>query len=409
MNYQEVIHYLYSQLPVFQNQGAAALNYKLDKIKQICELLGNPQNKLKCIHIAGTNGKGSTSHFIASILQENGYKVGLYTSPHLKSFTERVRINGNEIGEQEVIDFVMNYKNIIEDLKPSFFEWTVALAFYHFAKQEVDFAVIEVGMGGRLDSTNIIHPLLSIITTIGLDHEQFLGTTLPQIAREKAGIIKPRTPVLISETQAETTAVFKEFAIKNQCKIKWVDQSSANYLRGMNLTYPNYLKRNAQTACHAIVELEQQGYSINYGTFYDGLQKVTANTGLKGRWQTLAFSPLTICDTGHNKDGIKQVVDNLSQLEYHHLHLVFGVVKDKELSGMLSLLPPTATYYWCSPQIARALPAEELKLQAEKHGLAGNVYTSVMHAIKAAKETSKKNDVIFIGGSNFVVAEIEDL
>ncbi len=409
MNYQEVIHYLYSQLPVFQNQGAAALNYKLDKIKQICELLGNPQNKLKCIHVAGTNGKGSTSHFIASILQENGYKVGLYTSPHLKSFTERIRINGKEIGEREVIDFVVNYKNIIEDLKPSFFEWTVALAFYYFAKQQVDLAVIEVGMGGRLDSTNIIHPLLSIITTIGLDHEQFLGTTLHQIAREKAGIIKPRTPVLISETQAETTAVFKEFAIKNQCKIKWVDQSSANYLRGMNLTYPNYLKRNAQTACHAIVELEQQGYSINYGTFYDGLQKVTTNTGLKGRWQTLDFYPLTICDTGHNKDGVKQVVDNLSQLEYHHLHIVFGVVKDKELSGMLSLLPPTATYYWCSPQIARALPAEELKQQAEKHGLAGNIYTSVANAIQAAKETSKKNDVIFIGGSNFVVAEIEDL
>ena len=355
MNYQEVIQYLYSQLPVFQHQGAAALNYKLDKIKQICELLGNPQQQLKCVHVAGTNGKGSTSHFIASILQENGYKVGLYTSPHLKSFTERVRVNGVEIAEKEVIDFVQEYKTIIEDLKPSFFEWTVALAFYHFAKQQVDLAVIEVGMGGRLDSTNIIHPLLSIITTIGLDHEQFLGTTLPQIAREKAGIIKPGTPVLISETQSETTAVFKEFAIKNQCKIKWVDQSSADYLKGMDLTYPSYLKRNAQTACHAIVELEQQGYQINYGTFYDGLQKVSLNTGLKGRWQTLSFNPLTICDTGHNKDGIKQVVENLSRLEFNHLHIVLGVVKDKELSGMLNILPTTATYYWCSPQIPQSV------------------------------------------------------
>lgn len=409
MSYQEVIEYLYSQLPVFQHQGAAALNYKLDKIKQIAEVLGNPQDKLKCVHVAGTNGKGSTSHFIASILQENGYKVGLYTSPHLKSFTERVRINGVEIAQQEVIDFVEEYKTIIEDLKPSFFEWTVALAFHHFAKQQVDVAVIEVGMGGRLDSTNIIKPLLSIITNIGLDHEQFLGSTIPQIAREKAGIIKKHTPVLISETQQKTTAVFKEFAIKNQCKIKWVDQSAVDYLKGMNLPFPDYLKRNAQTACHALVELEKQGFQINYATFYDGLQKVTSNTGLKGRWQTLNIDPLIICDTGHNKDGIKQVVDNLKLLSYERLHLVFGVVKDKEISGMLNLLPKAATYYWCSPNIARALPAEELKVQAEKWRLIGNTYPSVAQAIKAAKQTVGKNEVIFIGGSNFVVAEIEEL
>ena len=279
MNYTEVIEYLYSQLPVFQNQGASALNYKLDKITQICELLGNPHKQLKCVHVAGTNGKGSTSHFIASILQENGYKVGLYTSPHLKSFTERIRINGQEIPQDDVVEFVIEYKAIIEDLKPSFFEWTVALAFYHFAKQKVDIAVIEVGMGGRLDSTNIITPLLSVITNIGLDHEQFLGTTLPQIAREKAGIIKKNVPVLISETQVETTSVFKEFAIKNQCKIKWIDQSTTDYLKGINLPFPDYLKRNAQTACHAVAELEKCGYQINFGTIYDGLLRLLQTLG----------------------------------------------------------------------------------------------------------------------------------
>lgn len=409
MNYEEVIEYLYSQLPVFQNQGASALNYKLDKIKQLCALLDNPHEKLKCVHIAGTNGKGSTSHFIASILQENGYKVGLYTSPHLKSFTERIRVNGNEIAQDEVIEFVKSYKTIIEELKPSFFEWTVALAFYHFVIQKVDIAVIEVGMGGRLDSTNIITPLLSIITNIGLDHEQFLGTTLPEIAQEKAGIIKPNIPVLISETQQETTPVFKEIAIKNKSIIKWVDQSTADYLKDIDLPFPAYLKRNAQTACHAVVELGNLGYEINHTTFGDGLRKVTQNTGLKGRWQILNNNPLTICDTGHNKDGIKQVVDNLSQLNFNQLHLVFGVVKDKEVSGMLALLPKQARYYWCSPNIARALPAEELQTKASLFGLVGNSYNSVKEAISKAKQTSEKDDVIFIGGSNFVVAEIEEL
>lgn len=409
MNYPEVIQYLYSQLPVFQNQGASALNYKLDKITQICNLLGNPQNQLKCVHIAGTNGKGSTSHFIASILQENKYKVGLYTSPHLKSFTERIRINGYEISEAAVVDFVTHYKHIIEDLKPSFFEWTVALAFYHFAKEKVDIAIIEVGMGGRLDSTNIITPLLSVITNIGLDHEQFLGTTLPQIAREKAGIIKENVPVLISETQTETTAVFKEFAIKNQCKIKWVDQSSSDYLKGMTLSFPDYLYRNAQTACHAVVELEKNGFTINYASFLDGLLKVTPNTGLKGRWQILNNSPLIVCDTGHNKDGVKQVVNNLKQLKYDKLHIVFGVVKDKEVGGMLALLPKDAIYYWCSPAIERGLSSKELKNKASEYSLEGNEFQSVQEAINQAKQSAQKNEVIFIGGSNFVVAEIEDL
>ena len=409
MNYPEVIQYLYSQLPVFQNQGASALNYKLDKITQICNLLGNPQNQLKCVHTAGTNGKGSTSHFIASILQENKYKVGLYTSPHLKSFTERIRINGYEISEAAVVDFVTHYKHIIEDLKPSFFEWTVALAFYHFAKEKVDIAIIEVGMGGRLDSTNIITPLLSVITNIGLDHEQFLGTTLPQIAREKAGIIKENVPVLISETQTETTAVFKEFAIKNQCKIKWVDQSSSDYLKGMTLSFPDYLYRNAQTACHAVVELEKNGFTINYASFLDGLLKVTPNTGLKGRWQILNNSPLIVCDTGHNKDGVKQVVNNLKQLKYDKLHIVFGVVKDKEVGGMLALLPKDAIYYWCSPAIERGLSSKELKNKASEYSLEGNEFQSVQEAINQPKQSAQKNEVIFIGGSNFVVAEIEDL
>lgn len=409
MTYQEVIEYLYAQLPVFQNQGASAVNYKLDKITAICERLGNPHQKIKTIHVAGTNGKGSTSHFIASILQENGYKVGLYTSPHLKSFTERVRVNGIEISEQTVIDFVEEYKPLIEEYRPSFFEWTVALAFYQFELEKVDIAIIEVGMGGRLDSTNIITPLLSVITNIGLDHQQFLGTSLYQIAKEKAGIIKPGVPVLISETQKETTEAFKEVVLRNNSRIKWVDQSSMDYLRGLELSLPSYLLKNAQAACHTVVELEKNGFEINYATFYDGLKNVTPNTGLKGRWQQLGSSPLVICDTGHNEDGVKQVVANIDLTPYKLLHLVFGAVKDKDIDSVLALLPKEAIYYWCKPMNDRALEPVVLQQKGNVVGLEGDIYNSVSEAIQSAKNKAVKDDLIFIGGSNFVVAEIEEL
>ena len=409
MTYQEVIAYLFSQLPVYQNQGASAVNYKLDKITAICERLGNPHQKIKTIHVAGTNGKGSTSHFIASILQENGYKVGLYTSPHLKSFTERVRVNGIEITEQAVIDFVVEYKAVFEEYKPSFFEWTVALAFHQFAVEKVDLAVIEVGMGGRLDSTNIITPLISVITNIGLDHQQFLGTCIYQIAKEKAGIIKPGVPVLVSETQKETTDAFKEVVLKNNARIKWVDQSSMDYLRGLELDSPSYLLKNAQTACHTVIELEKAGYKINYATFYDGLKNVTKNTGLKGRWQQIGSNPLVICDTGHNEDGIKQVVANLKLIDYKSLHVVLGAVKDKDINSVLALLPKEAKYYWCKPKNDRALEPLILQQKGNAVGLVGEVYESIPEAIQAAKNKAQKDDLIFIGGSNFVVAEIEEL
>lgn len=410
MTYSQVLEYLYSQLPVYQNKGASAINYKLDKIIAICDLLGNPQENLKTIHVAGTNGKGSTSHFIASLLQTNGYKVGLYTSPHLKSFTERVRINGVDMPESAVVDFVMQHKEIIEELKPSFFEWTVALAFYYFEQQKVDFAVIEVGMGGRLDSTNIITPLVSVITNIGLDHQQFLGTTIVQIAREKAGIIKPNVPVIISETQAETTSVFREFAVKNNTKIKWVDQSATNYLKGMDLDhFPSFLKKNAQTACHAVAELESKGYRIDYSSFYDGILHMQQTTGLKGRWQKLSSSPLVICDTGHNEDGIKQVISNIEKEQFSALHIVFGVVADKDVSKIVSLLPQSATYYWCKPSNERGLSENKLKEIGLQAQLKGECYSTVNAAIVAAKNKAQSDDMIFIGGSNFVVADIDGL
>lgn len=409
MTYQEVIDYLYSQLPVYQLQGASAVNFKLDKITAICERIGNPHKRIKCVHVAGTNGKGSTSHFIASILQENGYKVGLYTSPHLKSFTERVRINGTEISENFVVEFVENYKTVFEELQPSFFEWTVALAFYQFEKEEVDIAVIEVGMGGRLDSTNIITPLVSVITNIGLDHQSFLGDNIPQIAREKAGIIKKGVPVLISQTQKETTSVFKELAIKNQSRIKWVDQSSIDWIKGLGLELPPYMLMNAQTACHVVVELENSGFQIDYGSFLSGLQNVSHNTGLKGRWQLLSVSPKMICDTGHNEDGIKQVVANLNKETYDQLHIVFGAVQDKDIQSVLSLMPKDAVYYWCQPDNNRALAANALSEEGKGFGLIGKYYSSVNEAIIEAKNKAQKDDLIFIGGSNFVVAEIEGL
>ena len=410
MTYPQVLEYLYSQLPVYQNKGASAINYKLDKIIAICNVLGNPQESLKTIHVAGTNGKGSTSHFISSLLQANGYKVGLYTSPHLKSFTERIRINGIEIPEDAVVDFVIQHKAIIEELKPSFFEWTVALAFHYFKEQKVDFAVIEVGMGGRLDSTNIITPLVSVITNIGLDHQQFLGTTIAQIAREKAGIIKPNVPVVISETQVETTAVFRELAVKHTTKIKWVDQSSTDYLKGMDLAhYPSFLLKNAQTACHVVAELESKGHRIDYATFYEGIINMKETTGLKGRWQQLSSKPLVICDTGHNEDGIKQVIINIKKEHFAALHMVFGVVADKDVSKIVSLLPQSATYYWCKPSNERGLSEHTLKEIGLKAQLKGECYSSVNAAITAAKNKAQSDDMIFIGGSNFVVADIDGL
>lgn len=408
MTYSEVIDYLYAQLPTYQTQGASALNFKLDKITKICELLGNPQNKLKCIHIAGTNGKGSTSHFVSSMLQENGYRVGLYTSPHLTSFTERIRINQHEIPEKDVVHFVTNYKEIIEEFKPSFFEWTVALAFHYFAHQLVDFAVIEVGMGGRLDSTNIITPQVSVVTNIGLDHEEFLGNSIYAIAKEKLGIVKPGVPLIIGEQQRDTLTAIKEAVTKNHCKVKWASEAT-DYLKGMNLNLPDYLKRNAQTACHILLELENQGAEITYGSFLDGIESVVSNTGLKGRWQQLSKKPLMYCDTGHNEDGIKEVIKCIKGLDFENLHIVFGVVQEKSIDKIICLLPKQAKYYWCASSNPRSMPAIDLAKRGSEHGLNGIVCMSVKEAIDSAKLNAREDDLIFIGGSNFVIAEIEGL
>jgi len=430
MNFSEVVAYLYSQLPMFQRDGAVAFKKDLSNTLALCKYLGNPHLKFKSIHVAGTNGKGSTSHSIAAVLQSAGYKTGLYTSPHLKSFTERIRINGLEIPEENVVAFVENHKPFIEQLKPSFFELTVAMAFDHFAQESVDIAVIEVGMGGRLDSTNVINPLLSLITNIGFDHKEFLGNTLPEIAFEKAGIIKSNTPVIISRSQTETKAVFLKKAEECHAPIKFADTiykvekvssdaELANFSildieRNKETIIPfqlmgNYQKHNLSGILLAIDSLQNLGFSVDADAIEFGLANVSKLTGLRGRWQKLADSPLTICDTGHNEDGIRMVVEQLESLPKAKLHIVIGMVRDKDISGILELLPKYAIYYFTQAQIPRALPAKELQEKAKEFHLNGDSFAEINQAISAAKVNAKKDDVIFIGGSTFVVAEIDEL
>ena len=402
MNYQQTLDYLFSRLPMYQRQGAAAYKADIGNIVAASKHLENPHKKFKSIHIAGTNGKGSTAHMLASILQEVGYKVGLYTSPHLKDFRERIKINGKMILEKEVVSFVEENKIIFKEMNLSFFEFTVAMAFDYFAKQEVDIAIIETGLGGRLDSTNIINPELSIITNIGFDHTNLLGNTIQKIASEKGGIIKENTPVIIGRDQKEPTAIFKHIATTK--KSKFIHTSPCNNyetdLKG------DYQKENIATSVTAIQQLQKKGWDISEKEIQLGLLNTIKNTGLVGRWQTLSNTPLIICDTGHNEDGIKEITKQLATIDYKQLHFVFGTVNDKNLATILPLLPKNAQYYFCKANILRGMPAKELETQAQKLALSGTSFTSVNEALNNAKENTKKDDLIFIGGSTFVVAEV---
>jgi dihydrofolate synthase/folylpolyglutamate synthase len=404
MTYQQTLDYLFSQLPMFQRIGASAYKVDLSNTVELCKLLDNPQHHFKSIHIAGTNGKGSTSHMLASILQEAGYKVGLYTSPHLIDFRERIKINGEMISEQEVVDFVTKYKKDFEKINLSFFEWTVGLAFDYFSKQKVDIAVVETGLGGRLDSTNVIIPEISIITNIDKDHMQFLGDTLEKIAVEKAGIIKKNVPVVIGETQKDIEHVFIIKAKELEATIYFADQIIHNILDSD--LKGSYQKKNIKTVLASVIELQKCGYKLSEENIKNGLLNVVKNNGLMGRWQTLGESPKIICDTGHNEAGIREVISQLESLTYDKLHFVLGAVNDKEIDSVLELLPKNAVYYFCQAKIPRALDVNELKNKAKSYRLNGNAYSSVKNAYEEAKKTADKDDLIFIGGSTFVVAEV---
>jgi dihydrofolate synthase/folylpolyglutamate synthase len=409
MNYQETVDWMFNQLPMYQHQGASAYKKDLTNTLLLSEYLGNPEKNLKCIHVAGTNGKGSTSHLLASVLQEAGYKVGLYTSPHLKDFRERIKVNGpevsGEISEDFVCEFIANHKAFFETNTLSFFEMTVGLAFDYFAKEKVDIAIIEVGMGGRLDSTNIITPLVSVITNIGIDHTQFLGNTLASIATEKAGIIKPSIPVVIGEYTTETKAVFLTKAKECDSEIYFasdlIQQSYPSALLG------DYQVHNKKTVLQTIHVLEsQQEFQISEENIKAGFLNVIKNTGLQGRWQQLNESPKVICDTAHNKHGLEIVMKQVQNTPFDHLHIVLGVVNDKDLDDVLPLFPKNATYYFCKPNIFRGLDALILQQKATEFGLIGKVYNSVSEAYEKALEEAQEKDFIYIGGSTFVVAEI---
>ena len=402
MNYQETLDYLFSKLPMYQRQGVAAYKKDIGNIIAGSEYLGNPHTQFKSIHIAGTNGKGSTAHMLTSVLQEAGYKVGLYTSPHLKDFRERIKVNGKMITEQEVEDFVKANKTIFEEMELSFFEFTVAMAFDYFANQQVDIAIIETGLGGRLDSTNILNPELTIITNIGFDHTNLLGNTLEKIAAEKAGIIKENTPIIIGRKQKETNTIFQQIAKEKNAHLMYSEpqQDYATDLKG------EYQKENINTTITAIEQLQEQGWAINSSNIEQGLLKIVANTQLLGRWQTLSKIPYIICDTGHNEDGIKQISQQLKNTKYEKLHFVFGTVNDKNVDGILSYLPKNACYYFCQANIARAMNAEELKNIGKVFNLNGDAFTSVKQALNNAIECANKDDLIFIGGSTFIVAEV---
>ena len=401
MTYQETLDWMFSQLPMYQRQGQVAYKKDLTNILAFAKVLENPHQKFHAIHVGGTNGKGSTSHMIASILQESKLKVGLYTSPHLKDFTERVKINGVEIERAYVIEFIEKYKDFLEKQGLSFFEMTVGLAFDYFAKQQVDIAIIEVGLGGRLDSTNIITPEVSVITNIGFDHTQFLGETLPEIAYEKAGIIKKNIPVVVGERHDETTPVFEKKANQMGSKLLFASDEFEDYhtdLLGV------YQKKNANTSVKAIQCLSK--LTISDKEIYRGLGKVVQNTAFQGRWQVLRKVPKTICDTAHNKEGLTYVVRQLKEEIYQKLHIVLGMVSDKNVENVLSFFPSEARYYFCCPDIPRGLDQQKLKAYGFEFGLIGEAYESVLEAYKHALLNASNQDLIFIGGSTFVVAEV---
>lgn len=405
MNYQETVNWLFNQLPMYQTQGASAYKPNLDNTILLANYLNNPEKKLKTIHVAGTNGKGSTSSLLASVLQEAGYKVGLYTSPHLKDYRERIKINGREITEEFVVDFVSQHKTFFESHQLSFFEMTVGLAFDYFVKEKVDIAIIEVGMGGRLDSTNIITPLISVITNIGLDHTQFLGNTLESIAFEKAGIIKRNIPVVIGEYTDETKPVFIKKALENNSEIYFASELITEVYQTALLG--DYQIQNRKTVMQTLEVLQQQNeFIISKENIKKGFLKVVHNTGLLGRWHQLGGNPKIICDTAHNKHGLSIVLKQIEKQEFNQLHIVLGVVNDKDLDEILPLFPKNANYFFCSPKNLRGLNPEILEKNATKFGLNGKVCNSVSEAYQEAKKTAGSNDFIYVGGSTFVVAEI---
>ena len=405
MNYQDTINWLFQQLPMYQMQGASAYKNDLSNIILLSKHLGNPEKKLKCVHVAGTNGKGSTSHLLAAILQESGYKVGLYTSPHLKDFRERIKINGQEISEEYIQEFVIKNKIFFEEHQLSFFEMTVGLAFEYFEKEKTDINIIEVGMGGRLDATNIIIPLISVITNIGLDHTQFLGNTLESIASEKAGIIKKNIPVVIGEHTPKTKEVFLAKATETNSKIYFASDL-------IEVTFPSVLQgdyqiQNKKTVQQTIKVLQKQnGFKISEENIKNGFLSVVKKTGLQGRWQQLVEKPKTICDTAHNSHGLKIVLNQIQKEQFDTLHIVLGVVNDKDLDEILPLFPKNAIYYFCKPNIPRGLDAEILQQKAKDFRLIGKVYNSVSNAYQAATNKATEKDFVYVGGSTFVVAEI---
>lgn len=405
MNYRETLDFLFSQLPMYQRIGAAAYKADLETTWKLLDVLGNPQNtSTKFIHVAGTNGKGSVSHMIASVLQEAGFTTGLFTSPHLKDFRERIRINGISISEEEVIDFVQVNESVFAEIKPSFFEMTAALALLHFQKHSVDYAILETGMGGRLDSTNVVIPEVSVITNIGLDHTRFLGNTIEEIAGEKAGIIKTGKPVVAGKTRREALEVIQRRAREMQAPF----HSSEGLLKADYKTdlLGIYQKENVTTAVTALKVLREQGFDISDQYITNGLQKVVQNTNLQGRWQVLRTTPTTICDVGHNLDGMTMVVQQLKATPHNHLHFVIGMADDKDLSEILGILPENATYYFCAADIPRALSPHKLQSAALPNGLNGKTYNSVNSAYSTAISAAGPNDLVFVGGSVFVVAEV---
>lgn len=428
MNYQQTLEYLYAMLPMYQRIGQAAFKTDLKNTLALCQALGNPQHKFRSVHIAGTNGKGSSSHALAAVLQASGYKTGLYTSPHLKEFTERIRLNGAEISPAVVVDWVARNRAFIEKIQPSFFELTVAMAFDFFSQEGVDIAVIEVGMGGRLDSTNVIVPEVSLITNIGYDHMAVLGNTLPEIAAEKAGIIKAGRPVVVSEKQPETEEVFIRKAQELNAPLAFAGDTIKvfagledfscrilkNDLPWLSSLHPDikasYFLKNLPGVLKTLEVMQQQGFTgITDENIKSGLENVMSLTGLKGRWQQLSEKPLVVADVSHNPDGIKELMSQVDHHRYDQLHMIIGTVNDKDVKKVLSLLPQKAKYYFCQADIPRALPAVALKQLASESGLEGEVIPGVNSAIALARERAGINDLILITGSTFVVAEIDEL
>lgn len=422
MNYEEILEYLYNQLPVYQKVGGTAYKEGLDNSLSLDKYFSHPHTRYKTIHIAGTNGKGSTSHLLAATLQQSGYKVGLYTSPHLVDFRERIRVNGEKISKQYVLDFVTKHREAYEPIQPSFFELTMMMAFQYFADTNVDVAIIEVGLGGRLDSTNIITPVLSIITNISFDHMQFLGNTLEKIAAEKAGIIKKDIPVIIGEAEGDVRKVFEDTAERVGAPIIFAEDeklihSSLRTASGWlyDTKYYQQLKgelsgyaqiKNTATVLCAIRELQKQGYVIPSKAVYNSFAYVNEYTGLMGRWQILQdYNPKIVCDTGHNEAGMKYISEQLVNERYDTLHIILGMVNDKDISSVLSLLPKKAIYYFTKASVPRSMNERSLQELAVKKGLTGYSYPTVKEAIRAAKDWATPSDFIFIGGSNFVVAD----